>query len=38
MLTINYTEGRAIWPNNPFDALIEKPVGYDANDNGNESG
>jgi len=33
-----YTEGRAIWPNNPFDVLIEKPVGYDANDNGNESG
>ena len=33
-----YTEGRAIWPTNPFDALSEKPSGYDANDNGNESG
>ena len=33
-----YSEGRAIWPNNPFDALSEKPAGYDASDNGNESG
>ena len=33
-----YSEGRAIWPNNPFDALSEKPAGYDATDNGNESG
>ena len=33
-----YKEGRAIWPNNPFDALSEKPAGYNANDNGNESG
>jgi len=23
-----YSEGRAIWPNNPFDALSEKPAGY----------
>ena len=22
------------WPNNPFDALAEKPAGYDASDNG----
>ena len=32
-----YSEGRAIWPTNPFDALSELPVGYDSNDNGNES-
>ena len=25
-----YTEGRAIWPNNPFDTLSEKPVGFTA--------
>ena len=23
-----YSEGRAIWPDNPFDALSEKPAGY----------
>ena len=23
-----YTNGRASWPTNPFDALAEKPVGY----------
>ena len=23
-----YTNGRASWPSNPFDALSEKPVGY----------
>ena len=33
-----YSEGRAIWPNNPFDALSEPPSGYDPNDNGNEGG
>ena len=33
-----YKEGRAIWPNNPFDALSEPPSGYDSNDNGNENG
>ena len=33
-----YSEGRAIWPNNPFDALSELPSGYSPNDNGNESG
>ena len=32
-----YSEILAIWPNNPFDAL-EKPAGYDASDNGGESG
>jgi prepilin-type N-terminal cleavage/methylation domain-containing protein len=32
-----YSEGRAIWPTNPFDALSELPAGYDSNDNGNES-
>ena len=33
-----YSEGRAIWPNNPFEALSEPPSGYDPNDNGNEDG
>jgi len=33
-----YSEGRSIWPNNPFDALSEPPTGYDPNDNGNENG
>ena len=33
-----YSEGRATWPNNPFDALSEPPSGYDPNDNGNENG
>ena len=28
-----YSEGRAIFPVNPFDALAEKPAGYSANDN-----
>ena len=32
-----YSEGRAIWPTNPFDALSELPTGYNSNDNGNES-
>ena len=25
-----YESGRAVWPNNPFDALSEKPAGYSA--------
>ena len=25
-----YTNGRASWPTNPFDALAEKPAGYDT--------
>ena len=34
-----YTNGRASWPTNPFDALSEKPAGYstdptDANEDG----
>ena len=33
-----YTNGRASWPANPFDALAEKPAGYDASDNGMEPG
>ena len=33
-----FEEGRAVWPNNPFDALSEPPTGYDPNDNGNENG
>ena len=33
-----YTNGRASWPTNPFDALSEKPTGYDSNDNGTEFG
>ena len=31
-----YENGRAEWPTNPFDALAEKPAGYDATDNGLE--
>ena len=33
-----FEEGRAIWPDNPFDVLSETPVGYDSADNGTESG
>ena len=33
-----YEEGRAIWPDNPFEALSEAPDGYNANDNGLENG
>ena len=33
-----YTNGRASWTTNPFDALAEKPAGYDASDNGMEPG
>ena len=32
-----YTNGRATWPTNPFDALAEKPAGYSGTDNGTES-
>ena len=31
-----YTDGRATWPTNPFDALGEKPAGYSPTDNGLE--
>ena len=31
-----YTDGRATWPTNPFDALDEKPAGYDPNETGLE--
>ena len=31
-----YTDGRATWPTNPFDALDEKPAGYSPTDNGLE--
>ena len=27
-----YTNGRASWPTNPFDALADKPLGYDPDD------
>ena len=27
-----YTNGRASWPTNPFDALAEKPAGYTTDD------
>jgi len=27
-----YTNGRASWPNNPFDVLSEKPAGYSTDD------
>ena len=33
-----FEEGRAIWPDNPFDVLSEAPLGYDSADNGTESG
>ena len=35
-----YSGGRATWPNNPFDALSEYPVGYDSTETGiaNEDG
>ena len=32
-----FEEGRAIWPDNPFDVLSETPLGYDSADNGTES-
>ena len=33
-----FEEGRAVWPDNPFEALSEVPAGYNANDNGLENG
>ena len=33
-----FKEGRAVWPDNPFEALSEFPAGYNANDNGLEDG
>ena len=39
MLTINFTlKEEQFGQTIHFDALSEKPVGYDASDNGNESG
>ena len=32
-----FEEGRAIWPDNPFDVLSETPAGYNSGDNGTES-
>ena len=32
-----YTHGRASWPTNPFDVLVEKPAKYSATDNGTEA-
>ena len=31
-----YKEGRATWPDNPFETLSETPSGYNSNDNGFE--
>jgi len=33
-----YKEGRATWPDNPFETLSETPPGYNSNDNGFEPG
>ena len=33
-----FEEGRAVWPDNPFEVLNEVPAGYNANDNGLEDG
>ena len=33
-----FEDGRAIWPDNPFDVLSETPTGYNSADNGTESG
>lgn len=33
-----YKEGRATWPDNPFETLSEPPAGYNASDNGFEPG
>ena len=33
-----FEEGRAVWPDNPFEVLSDVPSGYDANDNGLEDG
>jgi len=32
-----FEEGRAIWPDNPFEVLSETPAGYNSADNGTES-
>ena len=32
-----FEEGRAIWPDNPFEVLSETPAGYNSGDNGMES-
>ena len=32
-----YSGGRATWPDNPFEALNEAPVGYSSTDNGVEA-
>ena len=33
-----YKEGRATWPDNPFETLSEPPAGYNPSDNGFEPG
>ena len=33
-----FEEGRAVWPDNPFEVLSDVPNGYNANDNGLEDG
>jgi|TARA_X000001036_G_scaffold37046_1_gene29997 prepilin-type N-terminal cleavage/methylation domain-containing protein len=33
-----YKEGRATWPDNPFETLSETPPGYNSSDNGFEPG
>ena len=33
-----FEEGRAVWPDNPFEVLSDVPTGYNANDNGLEDG
>jgi prepilin-type N-terminal cleavage/methylation domain-containing protein len=33
-----FEEGRAFWPDNPFEVLSDVPAGYNANDNGLEDG
>ena len=33
-----FEEGRAVWPDNPFEVLSDVPAGYNANDNGLEDG
>ena len=33
-----FEQGRAVWPDNPFEVLSDVPDGYNANDNGLEDG
>ena len=33
-----FEEGRAVWPDNPFEVLSDVPAGYNENDNGLEDG